>query len=484
MLFFHKTFFTVLTILALFAVGLAVPPHERVVVYASSDSAGESADAGSSEAGIVDASALRMRSCPDTSCSVIGVLQQGNTLLIEGEENDWLKVRHRDTQGWVYGGDGYVRRDVAASELEDARRRAMEMDQQLTETRDDVDRLEKRAASAQDELAGIEQDIAALRDSIGQIREEAAAIEERMEKTAREIEKTRGSIAEKRDYARQRLVALYKLNRLGAMNLLATAESTGDLFRRKAAIEAIVAHDGEVIGALVEEEKRLESLHAQAADEKAQKEKLENRYEQNRKKLAGQQKQREALLARIEKEKAEAQARIEELEAAARRVDETIARLERQEEKAREQADAEPPDKEQKAFSKYQGLLKMPVEGKIVSRYGKYTEPHSGAKSFKNGIEISADHGTQVRAVFDGETSFSDWISGFGRVIIVSHGNSYYTVYGHLEELFAGEGDAVKAGEVIGTVGNSGSATATPVLYFEVRHRGTPQDPLDWIEKG
>ena len=480
MLSFHKAFFKVLTILALFAAGLAVLDHERTLAYASSDSAG----AGSDDAGIVDVSALRMRSCPDTSCSVVGVLQKGNTLLIEGDENDWLKVRHRDTRGWVYGGDGYVRRDAAASELEDARRRAREMEQQLSETRAGVDRLEERAASAEEELADIEKDIAALRRSIGQIREETAAIEERMEKTAREIEKTRESVAEKRDYASQRLVALYKLNRLGAMNLLATAESAGDLFRRKAAIEAIVEHDGEVIGALVEEEKHLESLHAQAAYEKAQKEKLENRYEENRRELAGQQRQREALLARIQKEKADALARIEELEAAARRVEETIASLERQEEKDRERAEAEPLDKEQKAFSEYQGLLKMPVKGRIISRYGKYTEPQSGAKSFKNGIEISAEHGTPVRVVFDGETSFADWISGFGRVIIVSHGNSYYTVYGHLEELFAGEGDSVKAGEVIATVGNSGSATAAPVLYFEVRHRGNPQDPLDWIEKG
>ncbi len=470
-------------ILALFAAGLVVLACESLV-HASSESARDLSGDGSVEAGVVDASALRMRSCPDTSCSVIGVLQQDNALLIEGEEDDWLKVRHRDTRGWVYGGDGYVRRDVAASELEDARRRAREKEQQLSETRADVDRLEEKAASAEAELAGIEKDIAALRDSIGRIREESAAIEERMEKTANEIEKTRESIAEKRDYASRRLVALYKLNRLGAMNLLATAESVGDLFRRKAAIEAIVEHDGEVIGALVEEEKRLEDLHAQAADEKAQKEKLENRYEENRKELAGQQRQRETLLARIQKEKADALARIEELEAAARRMDETIASLEAQEEKVRKRAEAEPPDKEQKAFSEYQGLLKMPVRGRIVSRYGKYTEPHSGAKSFKNGIEISAEHGTPVRAVFDGETSFADWISGFGRVIIVSHGNSYYTVYGHLEELFADEGDAVKAGEVIATVGNSGSATAKPVLYFEVRHRGSPQDPLDWIEKG
>jgi len=484
MLSFHKTFFKVLTILAVFSAGIAVPAHERVVVHASSAPAESSAGAGPDEAGIVDVSALRMRSCPDTSCSVIAVLQRGNTLLIEGEEDGWLNVRHQNARGWVYGGDGYVRRDAAASELEEARRRAREMERRISETTDDVDRLEERAASTQDELAGIEQDIAALRDSIGRIREEAAAIEDRMEKTAREIKDTRASIDEKRDYAEQRLVALYKLNRLGAMNLLATAESAGDLFRRKAAIEAIVEHDGEVIGALVEEEKRLEKLHARAADEKAEKEKLEARYERNRKELAGQQKEREALLARIQKEKADAQARIEELEAAARRVDETIASLERREEKAREQAAAEPPDKEQKDFSEYQGLLKMPVEGKIVSRYGKYTEPHSGAKSFKNGIEISAGHGAPVKVVFDGETSFADWISGFGRVIIVSHGNSYYTVYGHLEELFAGEGDTVKAGEVIATVGNSGSATAAPVLYFEVRHRGNPQDPLDWIEKG
>lgn len=168
-------------------------------------------------------------------------------------------------------------------------------------------------------------------------------------------------------------------------------------------------------------------------------------------------------------------------------MDQTIAALKERPD-AEETAEKEPGGKggradAQKRFSEYQGLLKMPVNGTISSAYGKYKEPNSGATAFKNGIEIAAKRGTPVKAVFDGETAFSDWLTGFGRVVILSHGNSYYTVYGYLEELMVSEGDAIEAGQTIATVGDSGSISGS-VLYFEVRYKGNPLNPLDWIEKG
>ncbi len=432
--------------------------------------------------GVVDVDALRMRSCPETACRIIRVLRRGETIGITGEEGGWLEVRHQDAAGYVFGAKGYVRRDTApvpgeedVAGMEEALEKAETMERRISEKKEDVSRLDRRAGEVMAALEAIDKELARVRKRMEAVRRDSAEIEERIRKTEKEISKTQAAVEEKKAYAEERLVALYKLNRLGAMNLLATADSTSELFRSKAAMEAIVSRDEKIISQLMAKRKQLSHLLQRAADEKARHDALEEQIMRDQARFAEKSRQRKNLLADIKSEKSNALIEIEYFEEAARRLDGIIDTLKRRPVYSRTD--------EQKVFSEYQGLLKLPVDGNIITRYGKYTDPQSGAASFRNGIELQADRGAPVRVVFGGETSFSDWIAGFGRVIIVAHGESFYTVYGHLEELFAGEGDEVEANEVIGTVGESGSISG-PALYFEIRHKGKPLDPKDWIEKG
>jgi murein hydrolase activator len=468
MLPFNKTVFKILALLAAAGVlfGIAGSPGAAPAGAA----AGAAIDI---DRGVVIVSALNMRRCPDVSCPIVKTLINGDHLDITGKEDDWLQVRHGEASGYVFG--GYVGHDRAdASELEQSLQKAAEIEKRVSLTGEEISRMERRAVETRRALEDIERELASAVTRLEQLKKESALIEARIRETGAQISNTSAAIAEKKDYAGKRLVALYKLNRLGGMNLLASAGSTSDLFRRKAAIEAIIVQDEENIRELVDAEKRLVLLQEQAVEEKKQQDQLEDHFRQTQAALDGKKEQRKALLAQIASDKEKALAEMKALEASGRRIAETIAALKQQEEENRYG--------DKNIFSEYQGLLKMPVEGKIISKFGRYTEPHSGAASFKNGIELAADRGDPVRAVFDGETSFSDWLSGFGRVIIISHGNSFYSVYGHLGELFAGMGDKVKADDVIATVGDSGS-NSRPFLYFEIRHKGNPLDPLDWIEK-
>ena len=103
--------------------------------------------------------------------------------------------------------------------------------------------------------------------------------------------------------------------------------------------------------------------------------------------------------------------------------------------------------------------------------------------NFQSGISIKADRGEPIRAVYAGQTLFSSWFRGFGNLIIIDHGDHYYTVYAHLEELFKSKGDPVETGEVIATVGDSGSLHGAG-LHFEIRHHGKPINPMGWIKQG
>lgn len=134
-------------------------------------------------------------------------------------------------------------------------------------------------------------------------------------------------------------------------------------------------------------------------------------------------------------------------------------------------------------FISSKGLLPMPVKGKIVTKYGLNRIGRLNMEAFRNGIDIQADRGEPVQSVFAGRVLYSEWYKGFGNLMIIDHGNQYYSVYGHLEERFKQKGDKVETSETIGTVGDTGSVTGTG-LYFEIRHRGKPMDPVEWIKTG
>ena len=96
------------------------------------------------------------------------------------------------------------------------------------------------------------------------------------------------------------------------------------------------------------------------------------------------------------------------------------------------------------------------------------------------GVEISAPAGTPVQAIHTGEVVFSDWLRGFGLLLIVDHGNNYMSLYGNTEALLKTQGDQVESGELIAEAGNSGARKESGI-YFEIRHRGQPSDPEPWF---
>ena len=127
-------------------------------------------------------------------------------------------------------------------------------------------------------------------------------------------------------------------------------------------------------------------------------------------------------------------------------------------------------------FAGMQGKLLLPVEGRISHRFGNH---RNQGKLRWHGIFIDAAEGESVYAVHYGRVVFSDWLRGFGLLMIISHGEGYMSLYGHNQALFRETGDWVSAGEVIAAVGDSGGQDKTG-LYFEIRIDGKPNNPQNW----
>ena len=124
------------------------------------------------------------------------------------------------------------------------------------------------------------------------------------------------------------------------------------------------------------------------------------------------------------------------------------------------------------------GGLSWPVSGSLLAAFGGRLP--DGRRS--DGVLIAAAAGTAVKAVADGTVVFADWMTGYGNILIIDHGNGYMSLYAHNDSLLRAAGDAVRRGDALAAVGSSGGQER-PALYFELRRNGTPVNPSAWLSR-
>ncbi len=123
-----------------------------------------------------------------------------------------------------------------------------------------------------------------------------------------------------------------------------------------------------------------------------------------------------------------------------------------------------------------------PVAGRLGGGFGHRSDPFSGEGAMHSGVDITAPVGTPVHVTGDGVVVHASWYAGYGRCVIVDHGNGYQTLYGHLSKINVVEGQETRQGETVGLVGTSGRATGSH-LHYEVRMHSTPVNPYRFLAR-
>ncbi|WP_287265769.1 M23 family metallopeptidase [Moorena sp. SIO3A2] len=126
------------------------------------------------------------------------------------------------------------------------------------------------------------------------------------------------------------------------------------------------------------------------------------------------------------------------------------------------------------------GQLLYPSNGSITSSFGWRRHPILGTSRFHSGIDFGASYGSTIRAADSGTVIFAGWYGGYGNTVIIDHGDSIATLYGHASRILVSKGESVKRGNAIATVGSTGFSTG-PHLHFEVRKNGEPVDPTSYL---
>lgn len=129
----------------------------------------------------------------------------------------------------------------------------------------------------------------------------------------------------------------------------------------------------------------------------------------------------------------------------------------------------------------FRGDLDWPIAGKVIANFGRATDGRFGTSIVRNGIEIAGTEGAEVRAVHEGAVAYAAPFAGFGVMVIVDHGDGAFSLYGHLSDTVRVEGDRLRRGDIVGTVGLVPAGDAA--LYFELRIDGHPVDPLQWLRR-
>ncbi|NRF27920.1 peptidoglycan DD-metalloendopeptidase family protein [Vibrio coralliilyticus] len=206
--------------------------------------------------------------------------------------------------------------------------------------------------------------------------------------------------------------------------------------------------------------------------EKQQITKLIAQQNQKRKQLTKEQSKRKGTVSHIKKNITSDKVYLSELQRNETRLKAEIAKAAKAAKAAK--LNAVPMD----GLAKRKGRLPWPLKGKILHNYGSR---QTGQINWK-GMVIDANYGQSVKAVYSGTVVFSDYLRGYGLVILLDHGKGDMTLYGFNQSLLKKEGDKVSAGETIALAGDTGGQPQAS-LYFEIRRNSKTQNPKGWLTR-
>jgi murein hydrolase activator len=348
--------------------------------------------------------------------------------------------------------------------IETERARIEETHAQEKQVLSDLDQIEEALARKQKELKQYEGDLQQQGAKIETLGESLASLEQEMGGYATTLS--------------HRIAVLYKVSRGGVTNALLAGDSFPETLRKYMYLTRVIDYNAGVLALYARKIERVSRTQQELKENELRLEDLTTQARSVREKILGHQEEKAALLAKVKSEKELHLKALEELEQASGRLQALINRLE----KGSAASSTSVSNTAGKRFSALKGLLDFPAEGRVMSLFGKQEDPEFSTVSFNRGIEIKAQAGAPIKAVLGGTVIYSGWFKGYGNIIILDHGEGYYTLSGHAAELLKEVGQTVGGGEEIGLVGETGSLRG-PNLYFEIRRHGQPLDPLDWLKK-
>ncbi|MBR0069555.1 MAG: peptidoglycan DD-metalloendopeptidase family protein [Synergistaceae bacterium] len=355
-----------------------------------------------------------------------------------------------------------------------------------------LSRLKQNANESQNAMDDLEKENSRLQISVTELNKSIARVNESMRIIIANL--------------KRRLVDMYKFTpEENNLSLILNSQGPHEAVNTAYMLRRFARQDQLMLEELARQERQLTDARNKLEENKTKIAKQTDELKKKREEFDSTIKKTDSLLKNVQNEQKKAEAAAKELENAQRAVGNKINSLMRQKKnaQAKKTNQAKAPVKvtnvssnsNSKTTAKTQvstpskapaagsvKSLSWPVNGTVTMQYGSRVHPTFKTKIFNSGIDIKAASGTPVKAAGPGEVLYQGWLRGFGQVVIIDHGGDLSTVYAHLGGTSVREGAVVKAGTVIGRVGNTGTDSEYG-LHFEVRKNGNAQNPMNYLRR-
>ena len=340
-----------------------------------------------------------------------------------------------------------------------------------------ISQTQKKEGSVLQSLREIEGELGKRTKHLNQTQARLNSILAEMNKKQAEENKLRASVGRRQQLLEKRAGALYRWLKGGSPFVILNGDvSFGALSQRSHYLKTTVSFDRELIQELSEEARRQSSLRAELERKREELNAQKQALHEARQEFRSEAEKKKQMLASLRQEKATRMKALKELEQAALRLQKMMDEIAKASVGKSRQGPAG------SGLDAMRGKFDWPVKGDLAGVFGKARHPEFSAEVFRKGIDIEAPLGEEIKAVERGRVVYADRFAGYGEMIIIDHGDRFYTIYAHLSEMLKKTGDPVSRGETVGRVGDSDSLAGAK-LYFEMRKDGRSIDPLPWFRK-
>jgi septal ring factor EnvC (AmiA/AmiB activator) len=354
---------------------------------------------------------------------------------------------------------------VKRRELEDIQRRARE-------NREAASRLKGQENKALSQLRRTERQLGLSRRRLNELQHRRQRLDAQLDLTRGDLQRNLGLLSDQRQRLGRRLRALYKFGPARELEFLLSTESFGQLLARWDYLVMVAQQDRFLLESVRDRKDVVETLERRLQGHLTQVQRTARQTSNENQRLAVQREVKRTAIQQIQTQREAYEAAAAELEKTAQAIKTLLSKLEQKHQAAPFTGD----------FAKGQGALDWPVQGDVVGRFGPEHNPRFPQVVItNNGMDIAAPIGSPVRSVAKGRVDYtSEDYGAYGQMIIVNHGDSYYTLYGHLSGISVSVGQEVTAGQVIAHSGDTGSLKG-PILHFEIRRGRTALNPESWL---
>jgi len=352
-------------------------------------------------------------------------------------------------------------------------------------------KIEKQVSG---ELALIEKGLREKETALRRLSGELMRLQQSLLSTRRQTRTTQSDVDRKHQDIRARLVALYKAGDIGPVRIFFSSESFPQMLESLLYMRAILRGDRKMIDDSAARITTLTLLKVKLEEDARKTEALRAGIEGKKREIEVEKKRKAAYLFKVKQEKESYMAALRHLEANAGRLQAMMQKLEAQSRKSYSRKSHPRPAIRETTFPApgqvvvpsigfggRKQQLPLPVRGEVIQRFGRHKHPEFNTFTFSNGLAIAASVGADIHAVDGGTVIFADYFKGYGNMVILDHGDGFFSVYAHASRLAKKEGSRIARNDVIASVGDLDSSRG-PMLYFEIRYLGKPVDPSPWFK--